>query len=199
MTSVEPEIEKTEIARPRERVFLPLTRRERIQGALWTLVRMTLFRLSPEHFNAWRSLLLRMFGATVDRNVSIHRSCRIEFPWNLRIGSDVVIGHGCIISCIGEIRIGDRTHISQYAHIVSGTHDYESRAMPILRTPISIGHDVWIAADAFVGPGVNLGDGSLLAARSSAFRDLPAGMVCVGEPARPIHAREHGEPVTART
>ena len=61
--------------------------------------------------------------------------------------------------------------------------------MKIVRRAITIGCNVWIAADAFVGPGVTLGDDCLLAARSSAFHDLPAGQVCIGEPAKPRRAR----------
>ena len=62
--------------------------------------------------------------------------------------------------------------------------------MSIMPAPIVVGEDVWIAADAFVGPGVTLGDGVVLAARSSAFHDLPEGMVCIGEPARPRRPRQ---------
>jgi putative colanic acid biosynthesis acetyltransferase WcaF len=90
---------------------------------------------------------------------------------------------------MGEVLIGEGSRISQYSHIISGTHDYTSRDMRIERRPIRIGKEVWIAADAFVGPGVTIGDGCLLAARSSAFRNLPPGQVCMGEPARPTHAR----------
>ena len=114
----------------------------------------------------------------------------MDFPWNLIVGDGVAIEHGVIINCMGEVRIGDRTRISQYAHIVAGTHDYERPDMRIIRSPITIGKDVWIAADSFVGPGVSIGDGSLLAARSSAFKALPAGAVCVGEPARPVKPRD---------
>jgi putative colanic acid biosynthesis acetyltransferase WcaF len=87
------------------------------------------------------------------------------------------------------VSIGDRTRISQYSHICAGTHEYQRPDMRIEPRPITIGNDVWIAADAFVGPGVRIGDGAMLAARSSAFHDLPEGMICVGEPARPIKRR----------
>ena len=97
----------------------------------------------------------------------------------------MVIGHGAIVNCMGKIAIGRGTRISRYAHLCAGTHDYTSRDMRLLRGPITIGRHVWIAADAFVGPGVTIGDGVLLAARSSAFRDLPPGQICIGEPALP--------------
>ena len=179
----------THVPAPRDRIFLPQSFRERVLVFWWSVVRVLLFRVSPNSFNGFRVMLLRMFGAKINGPVTIDRTARIEFPWNLKLDQGVFIAHQVIINCMGEVVIGERSRISQYSHIISGTHDYASRDMRIQRRPITIGKDVWIAADAFVGPGVRIGDGCLLAARSSAFRDLPAGQVCMGEPAKPVHAR----------
>ena len=179
----------THVLPPRDRIFLPQTWRERVVAFWWSVVRSTMFRWSLPAMNRWRVFLLRMFGARIERGVHIEPSVRIEFPWNLSVGKDTVLCDRVIINCMGRVSIGRSTRISQYSHVISGTHDYHSTDMHIERRPITIGHNVWVAADAFVGPGVTLGDGCLLAARSSAFRDLPAGQVCVGEPARPVHAR----------
>jgi putative colanic acid biosynthesis acetyltransferase WcaF len=184
---------ETTVPRPRDRIFLPQSLGERVLGALWAIVRVLLFRPTPESFNAWRVGLLKLFGARIGPHTAIGSSVRIDFPWNLRIGSDVFIAPHVIINCMGEVWIGDRTRISQYSHICAGTHEYQRRDMRIRRCAITIGSDVWVAVDAFVGPGVTLGDGCLLAARSSAFRDLPAGMVCIGEPARARKNREPGQ------
>ena len=135
-------------------------------------------------------MLLRCFGARVGRRSIVFPSVRIQFPWNVTIGEQCVIEASVIVNAMGKILIGDLTHISQYAHLCAGTHDYENPTMPIVRKDVTIGKDVWIAADAFVGPGVTIGDGSLLAARSSAFGHLPGGMVCIGEPARPVKPRD---------
>jgi putative colanic acid biosynthesis acetyltransferase WcaF len=62
--------------------------------------------------------------------------------------------------------------------------------MELLRPPIKIGDDVWIAADAFVGPGVTIGDRTILGARASAFHDLPPDVVAVGSPAKPVKKRD---------
>lgn len=180
----------TEIAAPRRRAFLDLSFGERALGFWWSITWQILFRWSPPAMNWWRLWLLGRFGAEIGRRCFIAPSTRIDFPWHLSLGDDVVIGHKCIINCMGAITIGDRTHISQYAHLCAGTHEYHRRDMRILREDIEVGSDVWIAADAFVGPGVSIGAGALLAARSSAFGDLPPGMICVGEPARPTKPRE---------
>ena len=173
----------TVVASPRRRVFLRQSMGERLAGAMWTAVRVGLFRTSP--FNFFRVFLLRLFGATIGRGVRVSPSVRVHFPWHLNLGDDVVIAHKVIVNCMGEVRVGDRTRISQYAHIVAGSHAYQQRNMHIVRCPITIGADVWIAADAFVGPGVTIGDTCMLAARSSTFADLGSGFIYKGEPARP--------------
>ena len=175
----------TVIAKPSRRAFLVQSSGERVRGFWWSIVRFTIFRRSPISFNGWRLFLLRSFGADVHSSASIAPSVRIDFPWNLHVAQDVIIDHGVIINCMGEITVGRSTRISQYAHLCAGTHDYTSRDMRILRCPITIGRNVWIAADAFVGPSVTISDGVLLAARSSAFSDLPPDQICIGEPARP--------------
>jgi putative colanic acid biosynthesis acetyltransferase WcaF len=180
----------TTVPRPRDRIFLPQPLGERVLCALWSIVRTLFFRPTPESFTGWRIALLRLFGARIGRGTGIAPSARIDFPWNLRLGDDVFIAPHVIINCMGEVSIGDRTRISQYSHICAGTHEYQRRDMRIQRCAIRIESDVWIAVDAFVGPGVTLGEGCLLAARSSAFRSLPPGQVCIGEPARPRKSRD---------
>jgi putative colanic acid biosynthesis acetyltransferase WcaF len=179
----------TQVPEPKRRVFVPQTFRQAASAVLWSAIWRLVFRWSPPAFHFWRVMLLRLFGAEVHRSARISPSVRIHSPWNLRVRKDVVIAHKAIFNCIGTIEIGDRTRISQYAHLCAGSHDYRRRDMPIIRCPITIGRDVWVAADAFVGPGVTIGDGCVLAARSAAFHDLPPGQVCMGEPARPRHAR----------
>ncbi len=55
--------------------------------------------------------------------------------------------------------------------------------------PIDIGPEAWIAAGAFVGPGVSVGEGAVLGAQCVAFRSVEAWTVVVGNPARPTSTR----------
>ncbi len=169
------------VARRRE----PRSPGERVRGALWWALRPTLFRLSPRGWHRWRRSLLRLAGADVHRSARVAASARIKCPWNLRLGPRVHIDRKVILDCAGTITIGEATRIGPFAHLCAVTYDYTSVHMPVVAAPITIGRDVWIANDAFVGPGVNVGDGAVLSVRSSAFSDLPAGQVCRGEPARP--------------
>jgi putative colanic acid biosynthesis acetyltransferase WcaF len=167
----------------------PWTTRQKIGRLLWSMVQATLFRFSPHNAYGWRNFLLRTFGAHIGAQVKIRPTVRIEVPWHLHIGDHTAIGDFAILYSLGTITTGRYVTISQYAHLCAGTHDLKRRAMTLLRPPIRLGDDVWIAADAFVGPGVSVGDRTVLGARASAFSDLPPDMIAVGNPARPIKPR----------
>lgn len=167
----------------------PWTVREKALRALWMLFGRSLFRCTFHNWYGIRVAILRAFGAKVGARVHIRPTCRIEIPWNVEIGDDAMIGDCSILYGLGKITIGKRALISQYAHICAGTHDHRDPTLPLIRDPIWIGDDAWIGADAFVGPNVRVGALAVLGARSSAYKDLDAGMVYVGNPARAIGPR----------
>jgi len=167
----------------------PYGAREKFARLLWAVVQATLFRGSFHTMNGWRAFLLRRFGARVGSPVMIRRTVRIECPWNLSIGSNVAIGDRAILYALGPITLGDRVTISQHAHLCAGTHDFDDPDMPLIRPPITIERDAWIAADAFVGPGVTVHEGAILGARGCAFCDLEAWTIFGGNPAKAIKKR----------
>lgn len=153
------------------------------------IVRGSLFRWSWHNWYGWRRMLLRAFGARLGRQVVIRPTARIEVPWLLSVGDYSSIGDFAIIYNLGPTSIGRRVSISQWAHLCAGTHDYTRWNMPLLRPPITIGDDVWIAAEGFVGPGVTVGNGAILGARGAAFRDLEPWTIYAGSPARAVRER----------
>jgi putative colanic acid biosynthesis acetyltransferase WcaF len=162
---------------------------ENFKRALWMIVRASLFRLSFHNWYGWRRLLLTLFGARLGKGVRIRPTALIEIPWNLELGDNVVIGDYAILYSLGKITIGRATTISQYAHLCAGTHDYTTRRFPLLKPPIVIGEEVWIAADAFVGPGVTIGDRAVVGARATVVGNVPADQVIVGPGARIVKRR----------
>ncbi|MHC4977198.1 MAG: glycosyltransferase [Planctomycetota bacterium] len=168
----------------------PWTTKEKILRAVWMLVGRPIFRMTFHNWYGIRRRILRLFGCKIGKDVAIRPSVHIEIPWNIDIRDGVTIGDNAILYSLGIITIGERTIVSQYAHICAGTHDHTDRRFPLIRDPITIGSDVWIGADAFVGPNVTLGNYSILGARSSAYKDLQAGQIHVGNPARAISKRE---------
>ncbi|MBJ3775922.1 LbetaH domain-containing protein [Acuticoccus mangrovi] len=154
----------------------------------WALCRPA-FRLSPRPLWGWRNLMLRAFGARVGAGVRVAPSVRIAVPWRLVLGDRVGVGERAILYSLGPITIGADATVSQGAHLCAGTHDHRHPAMPLLRPPISIGAGAWICADAFVGPGVSVGDMAVVGARAVAVRNVPAATVVAGNPARPVAVR----------
>jgi putative colanic acid biosynthesis acetyltransferase WcaF len=148
------------------------------------------FRFSPRPLYGWRRMLLRLFGAEVGANVNIHNSATIYFPWKLSIGDWSAIGENAMIYNLGPITIGEQVTISQNAHLCAGTHDHTDPAMPLEKPPIIVRDQAWVCADAFVGPGVTIGEGAVVAARTVAVKDVDDWMIVAGNPARPVKRRE---------
>ena len=113
----------------------------------------------------------------------------IYFPWNLTVGDYAAIGEDALVYNLGPVTLGARVTVSQRAHLCAGTHDYADPAMPLEKPPIAVGAQAWICADAFVGPGVTVGDGAVVGARAVAVKDVPPWTVVAGNPARPVRPR----------
>ena len=165
------------------------SRAEKLKRLMWNIVQATVFRYSPRRADQWRAFLLRRFGAKIGRVELLRNTVRVEVPWNLDIGDDVQIGDAVYLYSLGPISIGDRTIVSQFTHICAGTHDFERLDFPLVRIPVSIGPDCWIATDSYIAPGVTINPGVVVGARANVVRDLPQWTVCVGSPAKPVKAR----------
>ena len=164
------------------------TRNEQFRR-VWWMLGQALFRWTPRPCFGLRRTILRVFGARVGKRVNCYPSACVYFPWNLVIGEDSSIGEDALIYNLGPVTIGARSTISQRAHLCAGTHGYRDPTMPLLKPPITVGDDVWICADAFVGPGRNIGDGAVVGARAVVVKDVEPWTVVVGHPARKIADR----------
>jgi len=163
--------------------------RSAIVVQLWWLVQSTLFAMSPQFMFGWRRWLLRLFGAQVGGEVLIRPSVRITYPWKVKIGDRVWIGDYAELYSLGEIEVGDDVVISQRSYLCAATHDYTRPSFDMIDKKTTIEDQVWIATDVFVAPGVAIGRGALIGARSSVFSDMPEGMICIGSPAKPAKPR----------
>ena len=79
--------------------------------------------------------------------------------------------------------------ISQRAFLCTGNHDWSDPAFSLTAAPITIGNGAWICASTFIGPGVHVGENSVVTAGSVVVRDLPSGMICSGNPCEPVKPR----------
>lgn len=156
---------------------------------LWWIVQSVLFKTSPQFLYGWRRFLLRAFGARIGKHVLIRASVHTQFPWKINIGNYSWIGDNVVLYSLGSITIGDNVVISQKSYLCAGSHDYTKNNFPIYALPVIIEDECWLATDVYVAPGVTIGKGTVVGARSSVFKSLPAGKICIGNPARVIKDR----------
>jgi putative colanic acid biosynthesis acetyltransferase WcaF len=175
------------------RSALKYSRKELFFRVLWGFGKMV-FRLTPRPCFGLRRAILRGFGAKVGSNVNIYPSALIYYPWNLQIGDDSSIGEWALVYNLGPVSIGSRTTISQRGHLCAGTHDYRNPTLPLIKPPIVIGDEVWVCADAFIGPNVTIAAGAVVGACSVVTRDVDSLAVVAGNPAKFVKKRVICEP-----
>lgn len=157
---------------------------------LWWIVEALFFHGSPQVFYGWRRFLLRIFGARVGRGVLLRPSVRVTYPWKVTLEDWCWIGDEVTLYSLGEIFIGESSVVSQQSYLCTGGHDYTSPTFDLFAKAIRIEPESWVAAQVFVGPGVTVGKGAVVGACSVVLKNVPAGMVCAGNPLRVLRPRE---------
>lgn len=160
-----------------------------IMVQLWWLVQSTLFRCSPQFMYSWRCFLLRCFGAKIGNNVIIRQTASVTYPWKLVVGDNAWIGDDVELYNWSVITIEDNAVVSQRSYLCTGTHDYTVPTFDLTSEPITIKEQAWVATDVFIAPGVTIGKGAVIGARSSVYKDMPEGMICLGNPAKAVKPR----------
>ena len=141
----------------------PYPLKDYIRRFAWERVQSLFIRTSSRRAERWRRFWLRRFGARISSNSYTKASTRIWHPWLLTIGNYSTVSEGTVIYNLGQVTIGDHTVLSQ---------------------------DVYVCAGAFIGPGVTIGDNSVVGARAVVMKDVPPGVVVAGNPARVIKPRD---------
>jgi putative colanic acid biosynthesis acetyltransferase WcaF len=161
----------------------------RLFRVVWMVSWLVLARFTPPPLHRWRRLVLAAFGARMGIGTRVHGSVSIWHPAQLELGDNVLIGPGARIYNQGKIVIGSGTVISQRAHLCASSHDINDPNFQLVLRPITIGAQCWVAAEAFVGPGVTMGDRSVLGARAALFSASEPDGVYSGNPAMRIKTR----------
>ncbi len=165
--------------------------RNRVFRSLWNVAWLLFASWTPPFLHPWRRVLLRLFGAKVAPTAGIYGSARIWYPPNFEIGHHAYVGPRVNVYCMAKITFGEYSLASQGAHLCAGTHEIDEFNFQLKTKPIEIGPQAWIAAEAFVGPGVKVGEGAVLGARACAFRDLEPWVVYSGNPAQSLRKRKY--------
>ncbi len=161
----------------------------RLGRVVWGIVWLLFFRTSPRILHGWRRLLLRTFGARIGRGVHVYPSTRIWWPGNLVMEDFSCLGQFVDCYCVDKIFIGSHATVSQYSYLCGASHDHEHPTMPLTTAPIVIEREAWVAADAFIGPGVTIGSGALVGARAVVVKNVAPWTIVAGNPAKYIKDR----------
>lgn len=158
--------------------------RNRLFRVAWNVSWFLLARWTPAPMYPWRCFLLRLFGASLESPCDVRGSAKVWYPPHLKLGRRALIAERVNCYNMAMIELGEGALVSQGAHLCAGNHDIDDPAFQLIAKPIILGARSWVAADAFVAPGVTIGEGAVLGARAVAFHDLEPWTLYIGNPAR---------------
>jgi putative colanic acid biosynthesis acetyltransferase WcaF len=162
---------------------------ERVCVLVWHICWTLFCSWTPKPLNSWRLLWLRLFGCKIHGKPFVHQRARIQIPWNLILGDRACLGDRANAYSLGVIEIKATATIAQEAYLCTGTHDFSDPNLPLVTAKITIEEEVFVGARAFIMPGVKIGRGAVVGACSIVTKDLPANMICAGQPCRVLHTR----------
>lgn len=164
--------------------------RNKLARFIWSFAWFIFAKPIPRSLlNGWKLILLKIFGAKVHENAIVYSSARIYMPWNLEMEEFSVLGSEVDCYNVDKIKIGAHAIVSQKAYLCAASHDISKSNMPLTTAPIIIEDHAWIAADAFIAMGVTIGQGAVVGARSSVYKDVDPWTVVGGNPAKFIKKR----------
>ncbi len=141
----------------------------------------------------------------ISENAWIEQGCILwAFGGSITLARSVFLGPYVAIYGHGGVEIGEGTLVAMHASIVSSNHAVppegkDIRSQPDVLLPTRIGRDCWLGAGVKVMGGVTIADGCVVGAGAVVTRDIPAGSIAAGVPARVIGKRGHGPASVARS
>ncbi|MGY1832453.1 sugar O-acetyltransferase [Geodermatophilus sp. SYSU D01180] len=141
-----------------------------------------------------RELLGRLLGA-VGEDTEIRPPLYVDYGSRIRIGARCFANFGLVALDVAAITIGDDVQIGPNVQLLTPTHPVEPgprRDKWEAAEPITLGDNVWLGGGVVVLPGVTIGADTVVGAGSVVTRDLPAGVVAVGNPARVVRELDRG-------
>lgn len=167
-----------------------LSRKNQIIRLIWTMAWGVLARPLPRSLGSgWKRFLLRLFGAKIDKTAVVYSSAKVFYPANLVMEKNSCLASEVNCYNVAPVHIGANSTISQGAYLCTASHDITNPLNPLIMSPIEVKDQAWIAADAFIGMGVTIGQGAVVGARGCVFKDVEPWTVVGGNPAKFIKKR----------
>jgi maltose O-acetyltransferase len=146
-----------------------------------------------------RTALLRELLGGVGDGVIVQPPFRCDYGSLITIGAGTFINYDCVMLDAAPIVVGAKCQIATRVQLLTATHPIDPE--PRRRgwesgAPVTLGDNVWLGGGVIVCPGVSIGDDTVVGAGSVVVRDLPAGVVAVGNPARVLREIGDGDRVS---
>jgi len=136
-----------------------------------------------------RNSIYRLAGIKLGRRATIHMGARFYYPANIVIGAGSIIGDHIFLDGRSKITIGSHTDIASQVMIYNSEHDLSDPSFKALEEPVTIGDYCFIGPRVIIMPGVNIGRGAIVAGGAVVTKDVPAGAIVGGVPAKVIGER----------
>lgn len=167
-----------------------LSLKNQLARFIWTIVWTVFARPFPRSIgNQWRIFLLKLFGAKVSWKAVVYSTAKIYMPWKLEMDNYACLAPDVDCYNVDWVKIGAHSTVSQKTYLCTASHDIYKSDMALITAPIVIEDQAWIAADAYVGPGVTIGQGAVVAARAVVVKDVEPWTIVAGNPAKFIKDR----------
>lgn len=168
-----------------------LGRKHQIVRLLWSFCWGLFASWIPRNMaSGWKRCLLRLFGAKIAKTAAVYSSAKVYYPANLTMDDYACLASDVDCYNVAPIHIGKFATVSQGAMLCTASHDITSPNHELITAPIIISDQAWVAAGAFVGMGVNIGEGAVVGARAAVFKGVNPWDVVGGNPAKFIKKRE---------
>lgn len=142
----------------------------------------------PSHF--LRLLFYRhLFGVKIGKATTIHRVCRFYRPSGVSVGKNSVVNRGVLLDGRSGLSIGNNVSISEGCYLITLEHDPNSPDFAFRGDPVNVEDYVFIGTQAIILPGVTVGEGSVIGARSVVTKDVAPYTIVAGVPAKQIGER----------
>lgn len=162
--------------------------------AVWNVAAAVLFRpFATPVFGKWRIALLKLFGAKAEWDSYVYSSVRIWAPWRLKMGHRACLGPEVICYNQDWVVLDDDAVVSQYGYLCTAGHDtsmMNTADRSLITAAIVLRRGAWTGARAFVGMGVEIGEGAVVGATASVYKNVEPWAVVGGNPAKLIKMRK---------
>jgi maltose O-acetyltransferase len=156
------------------------------------------YNATPHAAQDTRDRLLRDLFGKVGEGVVIKPPFRCDYGSSITIGARTFVNYGCVMLDVAPIRIGAACQLATGVQLLTATHPVDPKARRLgweYAEPITMGDNVWLGGGVVVCPGVTIGEDTVVGAGAVVTRDLPAGVVAVGNPARVLREIDESDAV----